>query len=134
MTRKLTLCPEHKALCLGKIPHNTSMSTTLHIFKHDGGCIMLWVCLSSARTRELCRIKINRIELSTGKILEEVQSAFQQTLGDKFTFQQNNNLKQKAMYPLELLTKKTWNVPEWPSYSFDLNLLENLCQDLKMAV
>ena len=32
---------------------------------------MLWVCLSSARTRELCRIKINGIELSTGKILEE---------------------------------------------------------------
>jgi hypothetical protein len=31
---------------------------------------------------------------STGKILEEnlVQSAFQQILGDKFTFQQDNNL------------------------------------------
>ena len=39
--------------------------------------------------------KINRMELSTGKILEEnlVQSAFQQTLRDKFTFQQDNNLK-----------------------------------------
>ena len=35
------------------------------------------------------RIKINAIELSTGKILEEnlFQSAFQQILGDKFTFQ-----------------------------------------------
>ena len=34
-------------------------------------------------------IKINGIELSTGKIAEEdlVQVAFQQTLGDKFTFQ-----------------------------------------------
>ena len=34
------------------------------------------------------------MELSTGKILEEnlVPSAFQQTLGDKFTFQQDNDL------------------------------------------
>ena len=35
---------------------------------------------------------------------------------------------------LELLTKKTVNVPECPSYSFDLNLLENQWQDLKMVV
>ena len=41
------------------------------------------------------KIKINGIEQSTGKFLEEnlVQSAFQQTLSDKFTFQQDNNLK-----------------------------------------
>jgi hypothetical protein len=71
--------------------------------------------------------------LSTGKILEEnlVQSAFQQTLGEEFTFQQDNNLKHKTKSTLELLTKKTVNVPEWPSYSFDLNL-ENLWQDLNM--
>ena len=76
------------------------------------------------------------MELSTGKILEEnlVQSAFHQTLGDAFTFQQDNNLKHKAKYALELLTKKTVNIPEWPSYSFDLNLLANLWQDLKMVV
>ena len=97
---------------------------------------MLWVCLSSARTMEFFRIKINGIGLSTGKVLEEdlVQSAFQQTLGDKSTFQQDNNLKCKAKYTLELLTTTTFNVPEWTNYSLDLNLLENLCQDLKMAV
>ena len=63
-----------------------------------------------------------------------VQSAFQQALGDKFTFQQDNNLKHKAKYALELLTKMTLNDPEWTSYSFYLNHLENLWQDLKMAV
>ena len=57
------------------------------------------------------------MELSTGKILAEnlLQTAFQQTLGDEFTFQQDNNLKHKAKYTLEL-----------HSYSFDLNRLENL--------
>jgi hypothetical protein len=47
---------------------------------------------------------------------------------------QDNNLKHKAKYTLELFTKTALNVPVWPSYSFDLNWLENLCQDLKMAV
>ena len=55
-----------------------------------------------------------------------VQSAFHQTLGNNFTFQQDNNVKDKAKSTLELLTKKTVNVPEWPSYSFDLNLFKNL--------
>ena len=53
------------------------------------------------------------MELSTGKTLEEslVQSAFHQALEDKFTFQQDNTLKHKANSTLELLTKKTVNVP-----------------------
>ena len=77
--------------------------------------------------------KKNRMELSTGKILAEtlVQYAIQQTLGDEFTFQQDNNLKKSI---LELFTKKTVKVPEWPSYSFDINLLEHLWQDFKMEV
>jgi hypothetical protein len=45
--------------------------------------------------------KRHAMELSTGKILEKnlVQSAFHQTLGDEL------NLKHKAKYTLELLTK-----------------------------
>jgi hypothetical protein len=66
------------------------------------------------RTGEFFRIKRNGMALSTGKIIEEnlVQSAFHQTLGDEFTFQQDNNLKHKAKYTVELLTKTTLNVPE----------------------
>ena len=83
------------------------------------------------KTRDFFRIKRNGIELNTCKILEK---NLVQTLGDKFTFQQDNNINHKGKYTLELLTKMTWNVPEWPSYSFDLNRLVNLWQDLKMAV
>jgi hypothetical protein len=55
------------------------------IFKHGGGCIMVWVCLTLANTGEFFRIKINWMELSTGKILEENQS-----LEEEFTFQHAN--------------------------------------------
>ena len=76
------------------------------------------------------------MKLSTDKILEEnlIQSTSHQTLGDEFTFQQDNNLKHKAKSTLKLLTKKTVNVPEWTSFIFDLKLLENLCQDLEIVV
>jgi hypothetical protein len=89
---------------------------------------MLWVCLSSARTNSFLLIKTNGTELIIGKILEEnlFLSAFQQTLGDKSTFLQDKNLKHKGRSTLELLTKTMWNVPQWPSYSFDINQLENL--------
>ena len=59
---------------------------------------------------------------------------FHQTLGNKFTFQQDNNLKHKVKYTLEKLTKTALNVPEWPSYSFDINHLENVWQNWKLAV
>ena len=60
------------------------------------------------------------MKLSTGKILEDNldQSAVHQTLGDEFTYM---SLKRKAKSTLELLNKTTLNVPEWPSYSFDLS-------------
>ena len=76
------------------------------------------------------------MELSTGKILEEnlVQFVFHHKLGDEFACQQDTNIKPKANSTLELITKKTVNVVEWSSYSFDLNLLENLWQDLKIVV
>ena len=62
------------------------------------------------------------------EILDEnlLQSAQDLRLGRRFTFQQHNNPKHTA--------KTTLNVPEWPSYSFDLNRLVNLWQDLKMAI
>jgi hypothetical protein len=75
---------------------------------------MLWVCLPSARTRKFFRIKINGIDLSTGKTWVSMLS---NRHWETFTFQQDNNLKHKAKCTLELLTKMTLNVPEWPSYS-----------------
>jgi hypothetical protein len=124
VAKKLTSCPEYRALCLVQIQHITD---------YNSSYFEAWWRLHHVMGMlAICRMQRNGIELSTGNILEEnlVQSDFQKTLGEKFTFQQDNNLKHKAKYTLELLTKMTLNVPEWPSYSFDLNLLVNLWHDL----
>ena len=34
---------------------------------------------------------------------------------------------------LQLLTKKTVNIPEWPSYNFHTYLIEHLWQDMKIV-
>uniref|UniRef100_A0AAY5KAJ7 Tc1-like transposase DDE domain-containing protein n=1 Tax=Esox lucius TaxID=8010 RepID=A0AAY5KAJ7_ESOLU len=60
------------------------------------------------------------------------QSAYD--LGLIITFHHNNNLKHIATTMLEWLQDKHVNVPEWPSQSLDINPIELLCGDLKIAV
>ena len=59
---------------------------------------MVWVCMTLTNNGEFFRIKINWIGLSKGRILEQnlFPSALHQTLGEEFTFQQDNNLHHKA--------------------------------------
>jgi hypothetical protein len=68
------------------------------------------------------------MERSTGKILVEKPGSvcFPPDTGRLIHLSAGQNLIHKAKLTLELLIKKTVNVPEWPSYSFYLNLLENL--------
>ena len=107
---------------------NTShhLENTIPPVKHGGGSIMLLGGFSSAGTGKLVRIEGIMDGAKYKEILEGnlFQSSRDLRLGQRFTFQQDNNPKHIAKATLKWFKGKHLNVLEWPSQSPDLNPIE----------
>ena len=96
--------------------------------KHGGGSIMLWDFFSAAGTGKLVKIEAKMNGEKYREILDEnlLQSAQDLKMGQRFTFQQDNDPKHTAKTTHEWLQDKSLNVLLWPSQKPDLNPIEHL--------
>ena len=106
---------------------------TVPTVKHGGGSVMCWGCMFSAGIGKLAFIDGNMTGEMYRRILENnlLDSVRMLSLGNGWVFQHDNDPKHCAAVVTTWLNGNNIERINWPSFSPDLNPIENLWDEIE---